>query len=196
MSNSAVILKAKNIIQFKNEEWLKLYTFNAGGMGLISGWETKLPRVVWYGQKSFKKWILDHTAGEKNALGAGPIVISLGPQLAGMNLSTKYQRWGARKGRQVVTLLLVILSAPQFSTVTQSCPTLCDPMNHSTPGLPIHHQLPEFTQTHVHRVSDAIQPSHPGSSLSPPAPNPSQHQSLFQWVNSSHEVAKVLEFQL
>ena len=66
----------------------------------------------------------------------------------------------------------------------------------STPGLPVHHQLPEFTQTHVHLVSDAIQPSHPLSSPSPPAPSPSQHQSLFQWVNSSHEVAKGLEFQL
>ena len=68
----------------------------------------------------------------------------------------------------------------QFSSVAQSCPTLCNPMNSSMPGLPVHHQLPEFTQTHVHRVSDAIQPSHPLSSPSPPAPNPSQHQSLFQ----------------
>ena len=69
----------------------------------------------------------------------------------------------------------------QFSSAAQSCPTLYDPMNHrSTPGLPVHHQLPEFTQTHVHRVGDAIQPSHPLSSPSPPAPNPSQHQSLFQ----------------
>ena len=68
----------------------------------------------------------------------------------------------------------------QFSSVTQSCPTLCDPMNRSTPGLPVHHQLPEFTQSHIHRGSDAIQPSHPLSSPSPPAPNPSQHQSLFQ----------------
>ena len=66
----------------------------------------------------------------------------------------------------------------QFHSVTQLCPTLCDPMNHSTPGLPVHHRLPEFTETHVHRVSDAIQPSHPLSSPSPPAPNPSQHQSL------------------
>ena len=82
----------------------------------------------------------------------------------------------------------------QFSSVAQSCVTLCDPMNCSTPGLPLHHQLPEFTQTHVHRVSDAIQPSHPLSSPSPPAPNPSQHQGLFQAVNSSPEVAKVLEF--
>ena len=84
----------------------------------------------------------------------------------------------------------------QFSSVTQSCPTLYNPMNCSMPGFPVHHQLPEFTQTHVHWVSDAIQPSHPLSSPSPPAPNPSQHQSLFQWVNSSHEAAKVLEFQL
>ena len=68
----------------------------------------------------------------------------------------------------------------QFSSVTQSCPTLCDPMNLSTPGLPVHHHLPEFTQTHVHRVRDAIQPSHHGSSPSPPAPNFSQHPSLFQ----------------
>ena len=71
-------------------------------------------------------------------------------------------------------------SSAHFSSVTQSCLTLCDPMNHSTPGLPVHHHLSEFTQTHVHRVRDAIQPSHPRSSLSPPAPNPSQHQSLLQ----------------
>ena len=84
----------------------------------------------------------------------------------------------------------------QFSSVTQSCLTLCNPMNRSTPGLPVHHQLLEFTQTYIHRVGNAIQPSYPLSSPSPPAPNPSQHQSLFHWVNSSHEVAKVLEFQL
>ena len=88
------------------------------------------------------------------------------------------------------------ISSVQFSSVSQSCPTLCNPMNRSTPGLPVHHHLPEFTQTHVHGVCDAIQPSHPLSSPFLSAPNPSQHQSLFQWVNSSHEVAKVLEFQL
>ena len=93
-------------------------------------------------------------------------------------------------------VILYIFSSFQFSSVAQSCPTLCDPMNRSTPGLPVHHQLPEFTQTHVHRVGDAIQPSHPLSSPSPPAPNPSQHQSLFQGVSSLHEVAKVLKFQL
>ena len=74
----------------------------------------------------------------------------------------------------------LLFNSSQFSSVTQSCLTLCDPMNRSTPGLPVHHQLLEFTQTHVHRVSDATQPSHLLSSPSPPAPNPSQHQSLFQ----------------
>ena len=83
----------------------------------------------------------------------------------------------------------------QFSSVTQSCLTLCNSMNHRMTGLPVHHQLPEFTQTHVHRVGDAIQPSHPLLSPSLLAPNPSQQQGLFQRVNSSHEVAKVLEFQ-
>ena len=84
----------------------------------------------------------------------------------------------------------------QFSSVTQSCPTLCDPINHSAPGLPVHQQLPEFTQTHVHWVGDAIQPSHPLLSPSPPTLNLSQHQGLFRWVSPSHQVAKILEFQL
>ena len=89
-----------------------------------------------------------------------------------------------------------ISSFPPFSSVTQSCLTLCDPMDYSTPSFPVHHQLPEFTQTHVHWVGDAIQPSHPLSSPSPPALNLSQHQGLFKWVSSSHQVAKVLELQL
>ena len=80
----------------------------------------------------------------------------------------------------------------QFNSVTQSCPTLCDPIDCSTPGLPVHHQLLEFTQTHVHWVSDAIQPSHPLLSPSLPTFNHSQHQGLFKWVSSSHKVAKVL----
>ena len=79
----------------------------------------------------------------------------------------------------------VLIVVVQFSSVAQSCPTPCNPMNRRTPGLPVHHQLPEFTQTYAHRVGDAIQPSHPLSSPSPPAPNPSQHQGLFQWVNST-----------
>ena len=98
-------------------------------------------------------------------------------------------RWDTREAN-------LHISSVQFSSVAQSCQTLCDPMNRSTPGLPVHDQLPEFTQTHIHRGGDVIQPSHPLSSPSPPALNPSQHQSLFQWVNSSNDVAKVLEFQL
>ena len=83
-----------------------------------------------------------------------------------------------------------VVYSVQFTSVAQSCLTLCDPMNCSAPGLPVHHHLPEFTQTHVHRVSDAIQPSHPRSSPSPPAPNPSQHESLlmsqlFSWGGQS-----------
>ena len=82
----------------------------------------------------------------------------------------------------------------QFSSVAQSCPPLCNSMNRSTPGLPVYHQLPEFTQTHVYRVGDAIQLSHPLLSPSPPATNPSQHQGLFQWVNSSHRWPKYWSF--
>ena len=87
----------------------------------------------------------------------------------------------------------------QVSSVAQSCPTLCNPMNCSTPGLPVHHQLLEFTQTHVHRVSDAIQPSHPLSSPFPPAPNPSQHRSfamsqLFKWGGQSTGVSALASF--
>ena len=90
----------------------------------------------------------------------------------------------------------MVVGGVMFSSVTQSRRTLCDPMNRSTPGLPVHHQLPEGTQTHVHWVGDAIHPSHPLSSPSPPAPNPSQHQGLFQWVSSSHQVVKYWSFNL
>ena len=83
----------------------------------------------------------------------------------------------------------------QFNSVAQSCLTLCDPMDCSMPGLPVHHQLLEFTQTHVHGVGDAIQSSHPLLSPSPPVLNLPQHQGLFKWVSSSHQVAKELEFQ-
>ena len=92
--------------------------------------------------------------------------------------------------------IFAISTIIQFSSLTQSCLTLCNPMDCSMPGLPVHHQLPEFTQTHVHRVGDAIQPSHSMSSPSPLTFNLSQHQGLFKWVSSPHQVAKVLEFQL
>ena len=101
-------------------------------------------------------------------------------------------------GREVFRCLSLWSKLVQFSSVAQLCPTLCDRMNYSIPGLPVHHQLPEFTQTHVHWVSDAIQPSHPLSSPSPPTLtlHLSQHQGLFKWASSSHQVATVLEFQL
>ena len=117
---------------------------------------------------------------------------SRGSKDISINLFSLLIKWQARVGFS----LIILFSSVQFSSVAQSCPILCDPVNRSTPGLPVHHQLPEFTQTHVHWVCDAIQPSHPRLSPSPPDPNPSQYQSLFQWVNSSHEMAKVLEFQL
>ena len=93
-------------------------------------------------------------------------------------------------------MLMRWLWAVQFSSVAQSCPTLCDPRECSMPGLPVHHQLPEFTQIHIHWVSDAIQPSHPLSSPSPLTFSLSHHQGLFKWVSSLHQVAKALEFQL
>ena len=111
--------------------------------------------------------------------------------LPSRNLGSREKHNYNKSGFQIPSI-----GSVQFSSVAQSCPTLCDPMNRRMPGLPVHHQLLEFTQTHVHWVGDAIQPSHPLSSPSPPAPNPFQHQGLFQWVNSSHEVAKGLEFQL
>ena len=88
------------------------------------------------------------------------------------------------------------VSLHQFSSVAQSCPILCNLVDRSTSVLPVHHQLPEFTKNHVYWVGDTTQPSHPSSSPSPPAFNLSQHQGLFKWVSTSHQVAKVLEFQL
>ena len=96
----------------------------------------------------------------------------MSPALAG-GFFTIITTWEAPIGMSSVQF-----SSVQFSSVAQLCPALCDPMNRSTPGLPVHHQLPEFTQIYVHRVGDAIQPSHPLSCPSPPAPNPSQHQSF------------------
>ena len=108
------------------------------------------------------------------------------------NFSFRAGSWMASGWFKCITFLMHF----QFSSVAQSCPDPLHPMDCSTPGLPVHHWLPELAQTHVHWVGDAIQPSHPLSAPSPPAFNLSQHQGLFKWVNSSHEVAKVLDFQL
>ena len=110
--------------------------------------------------------------------------------------STKCPRWFLKPEQQADLSSTWESENNQFSSFTQSCLILCDLMDCSMPGLPVHHQLPEFMQTHVHQVGDAIQPSHPLLSPSPPAFNLSQHQGLFQWVSSLHHVAEVLEFQL
>ena len=113
-----------------------------------------------------------------------------------ISLLCTHEKWKCVHTKIYTQIFIAALFFFHFSSVTQPCLTLHDPMNRSTPGLPVHHQLQEFTQTHVHWVGDAIQPSHPLSSPSPPALNLSQHQGLFKWVSSSHQVAKVLEFEL
>ena len=122
-----------------------------------------------------------------------------------INSNDNYNRLKHMKYAKIHEFLIIILKislvtfrrcSVQFRSVTQLCPTLCDPMDYNIPGLPIHHQLLEFTQTRVHWVGDAIQPSYPLLSPSSSDLNPSQHQGLFQWVSSSHQVAKLLEFQL
>ena len=151
------------------------------------------PGSHWGGSVGSGRWV-----GPGEGGGGGPEVTPLGLRagpwsVTPTTLSANGWDWAQQPGSGSQ---LQQPSSIQVSSVAQLCSTLCDPMNHSTPGLPVQHQHPEFTQTHIHWISDSIKPSHPLSSPSPPAPNPSQHQSPFQWVNSSHEVAKVLEFQL
>ena len=169
-------------------QWVsKEFTCSAGDLGLIPG----LGRSPGGGHGNPLQYsYLENSHGQRNLVGCRPWgckELDMTEQLSTTHSTQNYLSpdWP-----------LLSCNSVQFSSVAQSCPTLWDPMNHSMPGLPVHHQLLEFTQTHIHRVSDAIQPSHPLSSPSPPAPNPSQHQGLFQWVNSLHEVSKVLEFQL
>ena len=154
---------------------------NTWGNRQIGPWNTE-----WSRAKANRVLPKEHTGHSKHSL----------PTTQEKTLHMDNTRWSTSKSHWLYSLQPKMEKLYQIRSVSQPCPTLCDPMNRSTPGLPVHHQLPEFTQTHIHRVSDAIHPSHPLSSPFPPAPNPSQHQSLFQWVNSSHEVAKVLEFQL
>ena len=117
---------------------------------------------------------------------------ALAPQLRGNSCSPQIDKSPAQPK---INKIINKINSVQFSSVTQSCPTLCDPMDCSMPGLPVYRQLPELMQTHVHWVSDAIQPSHPLSSPSPPALNLSQHQGLFQWVRSSPQVEFPLQHQ-
>ena len=123
-----------------------------------------------------------------------------GWQVAEMSILGPASGWAAwSKWNSWATCLLwglPVYRYVQFSSVAQSCPTLSNPMDCSMSGFPVHHQPPELAQTHVHWVSNAIQPSHPLSSPSPPSINLSQHQGLFKWVSSSHQVSKVLELEL
>ena len=139
--------------------------------------------VVWYSNllKNFPQFIVIHSVKGFNIVNEAEVDVFLefscffydsvdvGNLISGSSAFSK-----------TILNIWKFLVSDQIRSVAQSCLTLCDAMNHSTPGIPVHHQLPELTETHVHRVSDAIQPSHPLSSPSPPAPNPSQHHSLFQ----------------
>ena len=159
---------------------------------LCKSWDTPVSIIVW-----INSWMLG--AG---ALGRPRGMVRVGRREEGSEWGTRAYLWQIhvdiwQNQYNIVKLKneIKIFLSVQFSSVTQSCPTLCNPMNCGTPGLPVHY-LPEFTHTHIHQVGDAIQSSHPLSTPSPPALNLSQHQGLFQWVNSLHQVAKVLEFQL
>ena len=143
-------------------QWLGVCTFTSEVLHSISGRGTKIPQATWLHQKK-----------KREAVVQGRVINKCHIALMMKYLST------------------LPLPTVQFSSVAQSCPILCDPMNRSMPGLPVHHQLLESTQTH--RVSDAIQPAHPLSSPSPPAPNPSQHQGLFQRVSSPHTLCDLTQ---
>ena len=124
----------------------------------------------------------------------GKYLLGINKNLSSIYHDLSWHNLGNQLHNQDLIWSIVFDNLVQFSCSVMS--DSCDPMDCSTPGFPVHHQLPELTQTHVHRVGDAIQPSHPLSSPSPPTFNLSQHQGLFKWVSSSHQVAKVLEFQL
>ena len=157
-------------------------------------WETlnhlsQIPSIQWdFTKQKLSIWISIYIYLPYNqSLILGKIKISI--HICNSKFLVRWKRPFFFLRSQVVPLV-------QFSSVAQLCLTPCDPMNRSTPGLPVHHQFPESTQTHVHRVGDAIQSPHPLLSPSPLALNFSQNQGLFKWVSSWHEVAKVLEFQL
>ena len=163
--------------------------------------------VHWVGdaiQPSHPLWHFSSCPQSFPASGSFPVsqFCASGGQTIGISASALFliiniQGWFPLGLTGLIFLLSKGLSEPsQFSSVTQSCPILCDPMDCSMPGSPVHHQLPELAQTHAHWVNDAIQPSHSLSSPSPLTFNLSQHQGLFKWVSSSHQVTKALEFQL
>ena len=156
------------------------------GQRSLVGYSPSLTQWTWVWANSGRWWRTEKSG----------VLQSMGSQRVRHDLVTEQQWWTFPVVMSIINCHGTCEYVFQFSSVTQSCPTLCDSMDCSTLGLPIHHQLLEFTQAHVHRVGDAIQPSHPLSSPSPPAFNLSQHQGSFRWASSLHQVAKVLEFQL
>ena len=151
-----------------------------------NGWFSPFPLFLWERKDVMPGAMVAMTMRQHRS---NPVVIMLLKQSQVLPTSI-FLTW--RKRATTWAHLHPLFHSVQFSSVTQSCSTLSDPMDCNTPGLPVHHQLLEFTQTHVHWVGDAIQLSHPLLSPSPSAFNPSQHQGLFQWVSSSHQVAKIL----
>ena len=143
-------------------------------------WQSK--RLYWEGPLG-GEW-----QGEGNQEGCS----AMGLTILGVTVTGLVSRLSLADHSYSELFLVAYASSVEFTSVTQSCPVLCNPVDYSMPGFPVHHQLPELTQTHVHWVGDAIQPSHPLLSLSPPAFSVSKHQGLFQWVSSSHQVTKVL----
>ena len=207
-------------VEGQHTDWEKMFANHISDKGLISRiyrdslqlnrknqiawfksgqrtWMDISPEVIIDGQQMYEKMfhITNHQSNREMEIKTTRqyFLTLIRKILSEKNKYKCWWRWG-----EIGTLLHCLWDRKmeQFSSVAQLCLTLCDPMNHSTPGLPVHHQLLEFTQTHVHWVSDAIQPSHPLSSPSPLTLNLSQHQGLFKWVSSSPQVAKVLEFQL
>ena len=148
-------------------QWLRLQAPNAEGQGSIPGWGTRshMPQL----RVRVLQLKIPHATTKTRCSQINKYIFLIN-EMRQLKCLTE----------TIYIYMDVCILSDQIRSVAQSCPTLCDPMNHSTPGLPVHHQLPEFTQTHVHQVIDAIQPSHPLSSPSPLAPNPAQHQSLFQ----------------
>ena len=178
------------------KESLKLRSrYHVNGRCLVMAFRTHYPKIWHLGililsQRNFRQWqkqqnhsCFNHFSLQISQV-KGPLPgrrgTFLSPEAGGLGLRRLCEESSIGFHYLLPTAQTSLALSVQFRSVAQSCPTLCDPMNRSTPGLPVHHQLPEFTETHVHQVSDAIQPSHPLSSPSPPAPNPSQHQSLFQ----------------
>ena len=191
------VTQGRIIVKSSDKMWS-----TGGGNGKPLQYSTSPSLITW---KPLTVWITTNCGKFfKDGNTASPYLSLEKPMCRSINYSKNltWNSWLVQNWERSMTrlyfchLVYITYMQSQFSLIPQLCPTLCYPMDCSTPGPPVHRQLPEFIQTHVHRVGDAIQPSHPLLSPSPSAFNLPQHQSLFQWISSSHQVAQVLEFQL